>query len=100
MPGRHANEISLVARQVRPVRRLRHSRVRAPTTTACSDVRAASRTSGREASMTYAAEEIQLGWTVWASDGKNLGTGVPVDWRVIVAKEGGIRGGKSEVRRS
>jgi len=50
--------------------------------------------------MTYAAEEIQLGWTVWASDGKELGTVVSVDSKVIVVKEGGILGGKIEVPRT
>ena len=50
--------------------------------------------------MTYAAEEIQLGWTVCASDGKELGTVVSVDPKVIVVKESGILGGKIDVPRT
>jgi hypothetical protein len=50
--------------------------------------------------MTYAAEEVQPGWSVWASDGKELGTVVSVEQNVLVVKESGLLGGKIEVPRT
>jgi hypothetical protein len=50
-----------------------------------------------EAVMTFTATDIQQGWTVWASDGKQIGTVVSVDPQVIVVKEDGLLGGRIEV---
>ena len=36
--------------------------------------------------MTFTASDIQQGWSVWASDGKQIGTVVSVDPQVIVVK--------------
>lgn len=47
----------------------------------------------------YEAEGIQSGWTVWASDGKELGTVISVDPQTILVKESGLLGGKLEVPR-
>lgn len=47
--------------------------------------------------MTFTASDIQQGWTVWASDGKQLGTVVSVDPQVIVVKEDGVLGGRIDV---
>jgi len=47
--------------------------------------------------MTFTAAEIQHGWSVWSSDGKEIGTVVSVDSDVIVVKEGGLLGGSIEV---
>jgi hypothetical protein len=49
--------------------------------------------------MTFAGE-VQVGWTVWSSDGENLGTIVSIDPQVISIKEGGLLGGKLDVPRS
>ena len=43
---------------------------------------------------------IQPGWTVWASDGKELGTVVSLDPQTIVVKESGFLGGKINVPRA
>ena len=43
---------------------------------------------------------IQPGWSVWASDGKELGTVVSLDQQTIVVKEGGLLGGKLNVPRT
>ena len=41
--------------------------------------------------MTYAAQEsIQPGWTVWSSDGAELGTVTGVDQQSIRVKKGGL----------
>lgn len=41
--------------------------------------------------MTYAAQEsIQPGWTVWSSDGAELGTVTGVDQTSIKIKKGGL----------
>jgi hypothetical protein len=50
--------------------------------------------------MTYAAEGIQPGWTVWASDGEELGTVVSVDSEAIHVKKGGLLGGQIDVPKS
>jgi hypothetical protein len=42
---------------------------------------------------------IQPGWTVWASDGKEVGTVVELDPKTIVVKESGLLGGKIDVPR-
>ena len=42
---------------------------------------------------------IQPGWTVWASDGKELGTVVSLDPQTIVVKESRFLGGKITVPR-
>jgi hypothetical protein len=47
-----------------------------------------------------AATEIQPGWSVWASDGKELGTVVSLDLQTIVVKENGLLGGKISVPRA
>jgi hypothetical protein len=47
-----------------------------------------------------AATEIQPGWSVWASDGKELGTVVSLDLQTIVVKENGLLGGKINVPRA
>jgi hypothetical protein len=43
---------------------------------------------------------IQPGWSVWASDGKELGTVVSLDAQTIVVKENGLLGGKLNVPRA
>jgi hypothetical protein len=50
--------------------------------------------------MTYAAEGIQPGWTVWSSDGEELGTVVSVDSQTIHVKKSGLLGGKVDVPRT
>jgi hypothetical protein len=50
--------------------------------------------------MTYAGEAIQPGWTVWASDGEELGTVVSVDPETIHVKKTGLLGGKLDVPRT
>jgi hypothetical protein len=50
--------------------------------------------------MTYAGEAIQVGWTVWASDGQELGTIVSVDPQTITVKQTGLLGGKVDIPRS
>jgi hypothetical protein len=46
------------------------------------------------------AGEVQVGWTVWSSDGENLGTIVSIDPQVITIKQGGLLGGKLDIPRS
>jgi hypothetical protein len=46
-----------------------------------------------------AATTIQPGWTVWASDGKELGTVISLDPQTIVVKESRFLGGKINVPR-
>ena len=48
----------------------------------------------------YASEGIQPGWSVWASDGEELGTVVSVDQQTIHVKKGGLLGGQIDVPRS
>jgi hypothetical protein len=43
---------------------------------------------------------IQPGWTVWSSDGKELGTVISLEPTMIVVKENGILSGKIEVPRT
>jgi hypothetical protein len=43
---------------------------------------------------------IQPGWTVWASDGEELGTVISLDPMVIVVKENGLLGGRIDVPRT
>ena len=50
--------------------------------------------------MTYAGEGIQLGWAVWTSDGKELGTVVSVDPERFTVKETGVLGGRIDVPRT
>lgn len=51
--------------------------------------------------MTYSADmTIQPGWSVWASDGEELGTVVSVDPETIHVKRGGLLGGQLDVPRS
>jgi hypothetical protein len=50
--------------------------------------------------MTFTTADIQQGWSVWTSDGKEIGTVVSVDSEVLVVKEGGLLGGSIEVPRS
>jgi hypothetical protein len=49
---------------------------------------------------TYASEGIQPGWSVWASDGEELGTVVSVDQETIHVKKGGLLGGQMDVPRT
>jgi hypothetical protein len=49
---------------------------------------------------TYASEGIQPGWSVWASDGEELGTVVSVDHEMIHVKKGGLLGGQIDVPRT
>jgi len=49
---------------------------------------------------TYASEGIQPGWSVWASDGEELGTVVSVDQEMIHVKKGGLLGGQIDVPRT
>jgi len=48
----------------------------------------------------FPAEGIQPGWTVWASDGKELGTVMSVDPNTIHVKESGLLGGTLDVPRT
>jgi hypothetical protein len=50
--------------------------------------------------MTYAGEAIQVGWSVWASDGEELGTVVSTDPQTITVKQGGLLGGKLAIPRT
>ena len=49
--------------------------------------------------MTFAGE-VQVGWTVWSSDGENLGTIVSIDPQTISVKQGGLLGGKLDIPRT
>lgn len=49
---------------------------------------------------TYPGEGIQPGWTVWASDGEELGKVVSLDPETIHVKQSGLRGGQLAVPRS
>ena len=44
--------------------------------------------------MTYMGTEIQPGWSVYASDGEELGTVVGVEGNTIRIKKGGLLGGE------
>jgi hypothetical protein len=48
----------------------------------------------------YPGEGIQPGWTVWASDGEELGKVVALDPETIHVKRGGLRGGENAVPRT
>ena len=50
--------------------------------------------------MTYAGEAIQVGWSVWASDGEELGTIVSTDAQTLTVKQGGLLGGKLSIPRT
>ena len=51
--------------------------------------------------MTFSSDlTIQPGWTVWASDGEELGTIVSVDQETLHVKKGGLFGGQYDVPRS
>jgi hypothetical protein len=43
--------------------------------------------------MTVVSEGIQPGWTVWASDGEELGKVVSIDPQMIHVKKDGLLGG-------
>lgn len=51
--------------------------------------------------MTFGTDQsIQPGWTVYASDGEELGTIVALDQQSIQVKKGGLLGGQLEVPRT
>ena len=58
------------------------------------------RTAWRYRMTNAAGEAIQVGWTVWASDGEELGTIVSIDPQTITVKQGGLLGGKLAIPRS
>ena len=47
--------------------------------------------------MTYVGTDVQPGWTVYASDGEELGTVTRVEGNTIHVKKGGLLGGEITV---
>ena len=89
---RHDRRLSRHATATSPIRRRGAAVAPAAAASHASDAQGGS-------AMTFAGE-VQVGWTVWSSDGENLGTIVSIDPQTISVKQGGLLGGKLDIPRT